>query len=107
MDAISSVAELDRRFGLPGTARVCEGNGELPKICISSSHGEGEMYPHGAQVTSWKPAGHREVLFMSTKSRWQDGQVEVEFQFAFSVLPRSLRHFRQRFSGQASLDETS
>ena len=74
MDAVSSVAELDRRFGLPGTARVCEGNGELPKICISSSHGEGEMYLHGAQVTAWKSAGHREVLFMSTKSRWQNGQ---------------------------------
>jgi len=32
------------------------------------------MYLHGAQVTSWKPAENGEVLFLSTKSRWQDGQ---------------------------------
>src|SRR5579864_5103239 len=32
------------------------------------------MYLHGAQVTSWKPAGNDEVLFLSTKSRWQEGQ---------------------------------
>ena len=32
------------------------------------------MYLHGAQVTSWRPAGAKEVLFLSTQSRWQDGQ---------------------------------
>jgi glucose-6-phosphate 1-epimerase len=32
------------------------------------------MYLHGAQITSWKPVGDDEVLFVSTKSRWQDGQ---------------------------------
>ena len=32
------------------------------------------MYLHGAHVTSWKPAGADEVLFVSSKSRWQGGQ---------------------------------
>ena len=32
------------------------------------------MYLHGAQVTSWKPAGAEEVLFLSSKSRWEEGQ---------------------------------
>jgi glucose-6-phosphate 1-epimerase len=32
------------------------------------------MYLHGAHVTSWKPAGNDEVLFLSTKSRWQEAQ---------------------------------
>lgn len=41
---------------------------------ITSSLGEGEIYLHGAQVTSWKPAGCGEVLFLSTQSRWEDGQ---------------------------------
>lgn len=76
MDTISTtmIAELDRRFGIPGIARVCEGNGAMPRVQITSPHGEGEMYLHGAHVTSWKPAGADEVLFLSSKSRWEDGQ---------------------------------
>jgi glucose-6-phosphate 1-epimerase len=71
---MSTIEELDRRFGIPGTASVCEGNGGLPRIRIAGSQAEGEMYLHGAQVTSWKPAGGDEVLFLSTTSRWQEGQ---------------------------------
>jgi glucose-6-phosphate 1-epimerase len=71
---MSAVEELDRRFGIPGVARICEGNGGLPRIQITGSSAGGEMYLHGAQVTSWKPAGNDEVLFLSTKSRWQEGQ---------------------------------
>jgi glucose-6-phosphate 1-epimerase len=74
MEIMSVVEELDRRFGIPGVARICEGNGGLPRIQITSSSAEGEMYLHGAHVTSWKPAGIDEVLFLSTKSRWQEGQ---------------------------------
>ncbi len=74
MDTISVAAELDRQFGVPGVARVREGNGTLPRVQISGSRGDGEIYLHGAHVTSWKPAAYDEVLFMSTKSRWQEGQ---------------------------------
>jgi glucose-6-phosphate 1-epimerase len=74
MNAISVAAELDRRFGIPGVAKVCEGNGGLLRVLISGSFGDGEMYLHGAQVTSWKPAGQDEVLFISTKTRWEEGQ---------------------------------
>jgi glucose-6-phosphate 1-epimerase len=74
MDANCTVAELDRRFGITGIARVCEGNGAMPRVRITSSLAEGEMYLHGAHVTSWKPARADEVLFLSTKSRWEDGQ---------------------------------
>jgi len=74
MRAISVAAELDRRFGIPGVAQVCEGNGGLPRVQISGSFGHGEMYLQGAQVTSWKPASSDEVLFVSTQSRWEEGQ---------------------------------
>jgi glucose-6-phosphate 1-epimerase len=74
MEAMSAVEELDRHFGIPGVARIGQGNGGLPGIRITGSHAEGEMYLHGAQVISWKPAGNDEVLFLSTKSRWQEGQ---------------------------------
>jgi len=73
MESIDTIAELDRRFGVPGVARVLAGNGGLPKVCITSPQVVGEMYLHGGHVTSWKPAGADEVLFVSSQSRWEDG----------------------------------
>jgi len=68
------VAELDRRFTVPGIARVSAGNGGLARVEIAGSLAAGEIYLHGAQVTSWKPAGQDELLFLSTKSLWQEGR---------------------------------
>jgi glucose-6-phosphate 1-epimerase len=70
----SPIAEWDRRFEIPGTARIVEGSGGLPKVCITSQQAEGEMYLHGAHVTSWKPGGEAEALFLSSQSRWEDGR---------------------------------
>jgi glucose-6-phosphate 1-epimerase len=74
MHTVSASAELDHKFGIPGVAEVCEGNGGLPRVRITGVFGEGEVYLQGAHVTSWKPTGNDEVLFVSTKSRWQEGQ---------------------------------
>lgn len=74
MDMYALSAELDRRFGIPGVACVGDGNGTMPRVKITSSLCEAEMYLHGAQVTSWIPAGGGEVLFLSSKARWSDGQ---------------------------------
>jgi glucose-6-phosphate 1-epimerase len=73
MKTAGAIADLDRRFGIPGIASVVEGNGGLPKVRITSPQATGEMYLHGAHVTSWKPTGADEVLFVSTQSRWEDG----------------------------------
>jgi glucose-6-phosphate 1-epimerase len=73
MDALGTIAELDRRFGRPGIVKVVEGSGGLPKVRITSPHATGEIYLHGAHVTSWKPLGGEEVLFVSSQSRWEDG----------------------------------
>jgi glucose-6-phosphate 1-epimerase len=74
MNAVLTTAELDRQLGIPGVARVSEGNSGLARVQITGAFGEGEMYLHGAHVTSWRPAGNEEVLFLSTKSRWEEGQ---------------------------------
>jgi glucose-6-phosphate 1-epimerase len=66
--------ELDRRFGIPGVARVVEGNGGLFKVRVERQDVAGEMYLHGAHVTSWKPAGAQEVLFLSEHTRWENGR---------------------------------
>jgi glucose-6-phosphate 1-epimerase len=73
MEKQPTTIELDRRFGIPGIVRVLEGSGGLPKVQIASPAAVGEMYLHGAHVTSWQPSGAEEVLFLSSKSRWQDG----------------------------------
>ena len=69
-----TIAELDRQFEIPGTARIVAGNGGLPKVRITCPKAEGEMYLHGAHVTSWKPAGRGDVLFVSSQSHWEDGR---------------------------------
>src|SRR5450755_3362771 len=73
MENSASIAELERRFGIPRIAQVVAGNGSLPKVRVTSPAAMGEMYLHGAHVTSWVPTGAEDVLFVSSKSRWQDG----------------------------------
>jgi glucose-6-phosphate 1-epimerase len=74
METPANITELHRRFAIPGIAHVLPGNGDLPKIRVTSAAAAGEMYLHGAHVTSWQPAGAEEVLFVSSKSLWQDGR---------------------------------
>jgi glucose-6-phosphate 1-epimerase len=71
---LAAIAELDRHLGIPGSARIVAGNGGLAKVAITSRDATGEMYLHGAHLTSWRPRGADEVLFVSSKSRWEDGR---------------------------------
>jgi glucose-6-phosphate 1-epimerase len=71
--ATVDIAELERRLGIPGVARVLAGNGGLAKVQIATPIAAGEVYLHGAHVTSWKPVGKEEVFFVSANSLWQDG----------------------------------
>src|SRR3974390_3349364 len=68
------IEELNERFGIPGTVRMDQGNGGLPRLRISTTAGAGEIYLHGAQVTSWRPAGGDEGIFLSERSHWEDGK---------------------------------
>ena len=63
-----------RDLAIPGTAQILEGNGGLPKVRITTPDVIGEIYLHGAHVTSWKPSAAEEMLFLSSQSRWQDGR---------------------------------
>ena len=67
------LSDLNRRFEIPGIARIVDGRGGLPCVQVSSPRASGEIYLHGAHVTSWKPVGNEEVLYLSSKSKWQDG----------------------------------
>jgi glucose-6-phosphate 1-epimerase len=70
----SEIAARYREFEIPGTAQVVEGNGGLPKVRITTPEVIGEIYLHGAHITSWKPNGEEEVLFLSSQSRWENGR---------------------------------
>jgi D-hexose-6-phosphate mutarotase len=73
METAVNLAEWNRRFQIVGVAQIIEGKGGLPKVQITTRGVSAEIYIHGAHVTSWKPPGEEEVLFVSSKTRRQDG----------------------------------
>ena len=74
MADLSRVDALNRQFGIDGLAHVISGNGGLPKLEVTANSASAEIYLHGAQITSWKPAGAQEVIFLSGHSHWEDGR---------------------------------
>jgi glucose-6-phosphate 1-epimerase len=67
------VEDLNRRFAIPGLAQVLTDDGGLPKVRVATPQCRGEMCLHGAQVTSWKPSGAEEVVFLGRRARWTPG----------------------------------
>lgn len=74
MESNTKIDALNEQFSIPGITRIVRGHGDLPKILIETRSAKAEIYLHGAQVTSWKPAGADEVLFLSEKSYWEAGR---------------------------------
>lgn len=73
MPPLPIVDELNQRFAITGVAQITAGNGGLPRICVSTPAATAEIYLHGAQLTSWRPRGADEVIFLSEQSLWKDG----------------------------------
>ena len=71
---MTTIAELNQRFAIPGVAQIAAGNGGLPRISITTSTAAAEIYLHGAQVTSWRPNGGEEVIFLSRQSQFEAGK---------------------------------
>jgi len=70
---MTTISELNDRFGIPGVAEVVAGQNGLAMVRITAGAAT-VIYLHGAQVTSWKPAGADEVLFLSAQSHFADGK---------------------------------
>jgi len=70
----SVIAALQEEFAIPGIVQIAAGHGGLAKISITTNVASAEIYLHGAQVTCWQPSGADEVLFVSERSRWEDGR---------------------------------
>lgn len=71
---MSDDATLNRLAQLVESAELVQGNGRLPKLRIKTKAATAEIYLYGAQVTSWKPEGADEVLFLSEESHWEEGR---------------------------------
>jgi D-hexose-6-phosphate mutarotase len=71
---MASATETLRRFEIPGRVTVIEGNGELPKVEVSSDAGCAEIYLHGAHVTDFQLTGQPPLLFVSQCSRFARNQ---------------------------------
>jgi glucose-6-phosphate 1-epimerase len=69
-----SIEMLNERYAIPGIARIVAGEGGLARVQITAPAASAEIYLHGAQVTSWRPTGSEEVIFLSQKSHWEDGR---------------------------------
>ncbi len=53
---------------------VEEGAGGLPLLCLHGEKGNCSVYPHGAHVASFCPAGGEELLWMSPYSAFEEGK---------------------------------
>jgi glucose-6-phosphate 1-epimerase len=73
MEPLSHIEALNRRFGVAGIAQIVGGKGGFPIVRVTSPAAQAEVSLYGAQVLSWKPAGHEEVLFLSQQSRFETG----------------------------------
>jgi len=69
-----TIDEMNDRFGIAGLAQIVAGQSGLPLVRLTAPSGSAEIYLHGAQVVSWRPAGADEVLFLSAQSRFEDGK---------------------------------
>ena len=72
--ANADIPEQLKRLEIPGRATMVEGNGELPRIEVTSDHAKAEIYLQGAHVTDFQKKGEPPLLFMSQCSRFADGQ---------------------------------
>ena len=73
MASASPLTALNQRFEIPGIVKIVEERAGFPAVRIQTPDVAGEVQLYGAHVTSWRPAGEEEVLFLSAKSKWQAG----------------------------------
>ena len=65
------ISSKQARWEIPGVATFEAGAGGLPKLVISATEGQAEIYLHGAHVTHFQPSSGKPVLFLSQKSLFE------------------------------------
>lgn len=70
---MQSVGKLNMEFAVPDRLQFKEGPGGLILADIKNESASAELFLHGAQITSYKPRGYEQVLFLSGSSRFEPG----------------------------------
>jgi glucose-6-phosphate 1-epimerase len=65
---------LNQHFGIEDVLHFSGGEGGLWRALITTDKCTAEMYRHGAHLTRWRPAGHDEVLWLSSCARFEYGK---------------------------------
>ncbi len=66
--------QIASKFSIPSVIEFAPGNGGLTKAVITTPLATGEVYLNGAHVTGYQPRDQAQVLFVSSKSRWEAGK---------------------------------
>ena len=69
-----TLIELNSRYGAPGRIVFKEGHAGYPNVVIANKYGSAEIAMLGANVLSYKPTGHSEVLFRPAKRDYNRGE---------------------------------
>lgn len=62
------------RFAIPGSVAIIAGAGGIPFIRVATPLARAEISLLGAHVTSFQPAGHSDLLWMSALSQFSPGK---------------------------------
>jgi D-hexose-6-phosphate mutarotase len=62
-----------KQHEIHGHVAITTGNGDLPKINVTTRFSTAEIYLHGAHVTGFQKIGEPPLLFMSSKSHFANG----------------------------------
>lgn len=68
-----TVAALNERFGQGERLRFATGNGGLVKLDLEFDGARAQLYLQGSHLTRYRPAGQREVLWMSDSAHYAGG----------------------------------
>jgi glucose-6-phosphate 1-epimerase len=71
---MTSLTQLNDRFSAEGAIHFEAGQGGLTRAVLRAGGAEAHVYLHGAHVTHYRPAGQRDVLFMSRQSHFEPGK---------------------------------
>lgn len=69
-----NLTELNEKFGIAEQIIFSNGEGDLPIVTITNQFATSVISLYGAQVLSYKPAGEKDLLWMSEKSLFKEGK---------------------------------
>lgn len=69
----ANLPQLNKHFAIEDVLRFSAGEGGLWRAGVTTQRCTAELYRHGAHLTRWRPAGHDEVLWLSSRARFEYG----------------------------------